>query len=604
VIFEASREVRGSIVYSTVLICLVFFPLFFLQGIEGRLFAPLAVAYVVALISSLVISLTVTPAMCSYLLPQQSKRNTGDSPLVRWLKRGQEVLLRFTLTHPWPILGGVVLLFGLAIGGFFRLGREFLPPFNEGTLTLSVVAQPGTSLEDSNRLGRAVERRLLRIPEVVQVGRRTGRAELDEHAEGVHSSEIDVDLRKGRDRAAVLADIRQQLFDLPGVDLNLGQPISHRLDHMLSGVRAQVAIKVFGPDLAELRRLSQQLKETLAHVPGVVDLSIEKQVLIPELRIRLKPEAAQRYGVRSGELAQTLETALGGSTISQVLEGQRVFDLVVRLDEPFRNNPQAIRRLLVDTDSGPLPLENFASVEQAQGPNQILRENATRRMVVSSNVQGRDLGTVVGEMQSAASKISLPSGYRLEWGGQFESQQAATRTLLGLSVFSVLAIYLVLYQHFRVPRLALMVMAALPLSLIGGVMGVYLSGQSLSVASLVGFITLCGIASRNEIMRVSHYLHLAEEEGEPFGMPLILRGSSERMVPVLMTALTAMLALLPLALAAGDPGKEILHPVAVVILCGLLVSTLLDTLVTPILFYLFGETALRQRKESNTHETL
>ena len=597
VIYEASREVRGSIIYSTMLICLVFFPLFFLQGIEGRLFAPLGIAYVVSLLASLVISLTVTPAMCSYLLKPNPHGEHKDSPVVRFLKRVQERGLRITLAYPWLTLGLVASLFVVALFGFFGLGREFLPPFNEGTLTLTVVAQPGTSLEESNRLGRAAERRLLKIPEVVTTGRRTGRAELDEHAEGVHYSEIDVDLKPGRSREAILSDIRELMRDLPGVELNLGQPISHRLDHILSGVRAQVAIKIFGPELPELRRLAEELRETMSQVPGVVDLSIEKQVLIPELRIRLDQDAGRRYGVRSGELSGTLETALAGTTVSQILEGQRVFDLVVRLDEQFRDSSDTIRGLLVDTDSGPLPLDNFAKVENTMGPNQVLRENVIRRIVVSSNVQGRDLGTVVQEMQAAAAKLDLPPGYFLEFGGQFESQQSATKTLAALSVFSVIAIFLVLYQHFRMTRLALMVMAALPLSMIGGVVGVYVTGQNLSVASLVGFITLCGIASRNEIMRISHYLHLMEHEGESFGVPLILRGSAERMVPVMMTALTAILALSPLVLAAGEPGKEILHPVAVVIFSGLLISTLLDTVVTPVLFHLLGSSVYETRKK-------
>lgn len=597
VVFEASREVRNSIIYSTMLICLVFFPLFFLQGIEGRLFAPLGIAYVISLVASLVVSLTVTPAMCSYLLKPKPHSEHKDSPIVRFLKAVQDRALRFTLTHPWPTLGVVALMFVIALIGFARLGREFLPPFNEGTLTLSVVAQPGTSLEESNRLGRAAERRLLQIPETIKVGRRTGRAELDEHAEGVHFTEIDVDLREGRSREAILGDIRTLLKDLPGVELNVGQPIGHRLDHLLSGVRAQVAIKVFGPDLPELRRLSEEVRDAVAAIPGVVDLSIEKQVLVPELRIRLDQEAGRRYGVRSGELASILETALAGTTVSQVLEGQRVFDLVVRLDEPFRDSPEAIRNLLVDTDSGPLPLESFAKVENTEGPNQVMRENVTRRIVVSSNVQGRDLGTVVKEMQAAAAKVPLPSGYFLEFGGQFESQQSATRVLATLSIFSLVAIFLVLYHHFRMARLAFMIMAALPLSIIGGVIGVYVTGQSLSVASLVGFITLCGIASRNEIMRISHYLHLMEEEGETFGLDLVLRGSAERMVPVIMTALTAILALVPLVLAAGEPGKEILHPVAVVIFSGLLVSTILDTIITPVLFYQFGGNVYEKRKE-------
>lgn len=597
VIYEASSEVRGSIIYSTMLICLVFFPLFFLEGIEGRFFAPLGVAYVVSLVASLVVSLTVTPALCSYLLKPKPHGEHKDSPVVRFLKAAQERVLRWTLGHPKLTLGFVLALFLASLFGFSQLGREFLPPFNEGTLTLAVVAQPGTSLAESNRLGTAAERRLLQIPEVIKVGRRTGRAELDEHAEGVHFTEIDVDLRAGRSREAILGDIRKLLRDLPGVELNLGQPIGHRLDHILSGVRAQVAIKVFGPELDELRDLAERIRDAVGAVPGVVDLSIEKQVLVPEVRISLDYDAARRYGVRSGELAQILETALGGTTVSQILEGQRVFDLVVRLDEPYRDSAETIRNLLVDTDSGPLPLSDFAKVVESRGPNQVMRENVTRRIVVSSNVEGRDLGTVVEEMQAAAGQVALPPGYFLEFGGQFESQQSATRALAFLSVFSVIAIFLVLYHHFRMTRLALMIMAALPLSIIGGVIGVYVTGQSLSVASLVGFITLCGIASRNEIMRVSHYLHLMEEEGEKFGMELILRGSAERMVPVMMTALTAILALVPLVLAAGEPGKEILHPVAVVIFSGLLVSTLLDTVVTPVLFHMFGAPVYEKRKE-------
>jgi CzcA family heavy metal efflux pump len=587
VVYEASSEIRSSIVYSTILIALVFLPLFFLQGMEGRLFAPLGVAYVVALLASLVVSLTVTPALCSYLLAPSTEARP-DSPLVRWLKAIQEFVLRRTLVHPWLTLGLVALLFGAALFGFFQLGREFLPPFNEGTLTLTLVAEPGTSLEESNRIGRAAERLILSIPEVTGVGRRTGRAELDEHAEGVHYSEVDVDLAPGRSRQEILGDIRRQLASLPGVEINLGQPISHRLDHILSGVRAQIAVKIFGPDLAELRRLASELRDRMAAVPGVVDLSIEKQVLIPQLVIEQKPGAAATLGVRSGDLARSLELALAGRTVGQILEGQRVFDLVVRLDEPFRDRADAIREVLVDTPSGPQPLEAFAEVKAARGPNQVSRENATRRIVVSANVAERDLGSVVADIKRSAADLKLPEGYFLEFGGQFESQQSASRTLGLLSLLSLVAIFLVLYQHFRMVRLVLMIMVAVPLALIGGVAGVYLAGQDLSVASLIGFITLCGIASRNEIMRLSHYLHLLRYEGEEFGVHLVLRGSSERLVPVLMTALTAMLALLPLALAAGEPGKEILHPVALVILCGLAVSTLLDTVVTPILFYLFG----------------
>lgn len=609
VVFEASSEVRNSIIYSTVLIALVFLPLFFMAGIEGRLFQPLGLAYVIALVASLVVSLTLTPALCSYLLvkaPWLGHRR--ESPLVRGLKWVQARILHLTLGHPLVTLGAVAVLFGFAMLALTGLGRSFLPPFNEGTMTLTLIAQPGTSLEESNRIGRAAEELLLEIPEVATVGRRTGRAELDEHAEGVHYSEIDVDLRPGRPREAILADVRAAVREIPGVEINLGQPISHRLDHILSGVRAQVAIKLFGPDLPTLRSKAEEIRQTLEGVPGVVDLQIEKQVAIPQLQVRPHPEQAATYGIKAGELADVLAVALGGEVVGQVLEGQRVYDLVVRLDEPFRDRPDVIRKLLVDTPSGKVPLGALARVEETEGPNQVLRENVVRRIVISCNVSGRDLTSTVQAIQKQlAAQVKLPAGYYLEYGGQFESQQSATRTLLTLSLLSGAGIFLVLYHHFRMVRLALMVMVALPLSLIGGVVGVYLTGGVLSIASLVGFITLCGIASRNEIMRLSHYLHLLRYEGETFNEAMIIRGSQERMVPVLMTALTAMLALVPLAISAGAPGKEILQPVAVVIMAGLLSSTVLDTVVTPLLFYHFGRPAADRiarelEAERNTHE--
>jgi len=609
VVYEASSEVRNSIVYSTILIALVFLPLFFLAGIEGRLFQPLGMAYLIALGASLVVSLTVTPALCSYLLVKAPwLGHQRESPLVRGLKWLQARLLHFTLRHPVLTLGTVAGLFLVAMAALSGLGRSFLPPFNEGTMTLTLIAQPGTSLEESNRIGRATEEMLLEIPEVATVGRRTGRAELDEHAEGVHYSEIDIDLKPGRPREAILADVRAAVRELPGVEINLGQPISHRLDHILSGVRAQVAIKLFGPDLPTLRNKAEEIRQALEGVPGVVDLQIEKQVAIPQLQVRPKPEQAASYGVKSGELADVLAVALGGEVVGQVLEGQRVYDLVVRLDEPFRDRPQVIRDLLVDTPSGKVPLAALATVEETQGPNQVLRENVLRRIVISCNVAGRDLTGTVRDIQAKlASGVQLPAGYYLEYGGQFESQEAATRTLLTLSLLSLAGIFLVLYHHFRMARLAWMVMAALPLSLIGGVVGVYLTGGVLSIASLVGFITLCGIASRNEIMRLSHYLHLLRYEGETFNEAMIIRGSQERMVPVLMTALTAILALVPLAISAGAPGKEILQPVAVVIMAGLMSSTLLDTVVTPLLFFYFGRPAADRilaeiEAEKNAHD--
>ncbi|MCE7872546.1 efflux RND transporter permease subunit [bacterium CPR1] len=589
VVFRASSEVRNSIVYSTLLIVLVFLPLFFLGGIEGRLFQPLGIAYVVALVASLLVSVTLTPALCTYLLA--SARWLGqkaESPLAAWLKRLQERVLRRTLRHPVLVLGLCLLAFLLALASLATRGREFLPPFNEGTLTVSLITEPGTSLNESDRIGRAAERVLLAIPEVRVTGRRTGRAELDEHAEGVHYSELDVDLRAGRGRDQILADVRKGFGPFPGVEVNLGQPISHRLDHILSGIRSQVAVKVFGPDLATLRKLGDEVRSTMAGVSGVVDLAVEKQVLIPQLRIQVDPVRAGEYGLTPGELSSTLEIALGGEPLGQVVEGQQVYDLVLRLDEPFRDRPESIRRLLIDSPAGLVPLGAVADVEEEQGPNQIMRENMLRRIVVQCNVAGRDLGSTVDEIRRRLERLELPPGYHYTLEGQFQSQQSASATLLGFSLVSLVAIYVLLYQHFRMHRLVLMVLAAVPLAVTGGALALTLTGQNLSVASLVGFITLCGISSRNEIMRLSHYLHLMEKEGMPFGLELVLRGSRERLIPVMMTALSAGLALIPLAASAGAPGKEILQPVAVVILGGLLVSTLLETVVTPILFWTFG----------------
>jgi len=588
VVAEASREVRSSIVFATALIGLVFLPLFFLEGVEGRLFVPLGLAYVTALGASLLVSLTVTPAMCAVLLAGE-KRRPADSPLVRALKGLNRRLLEPALEHPWLVLGAALLAVTLSLASLASAGVEFLPPFNEGTLTIELVGQPGLSLAESNRIGRAGERLLLEVPEVARVGRRTGRAELDEHAEGVHYSELDVDLRAGRGQESVLADIRRIFRDFPGVTVNLGQPISHRLDHMLSGIRAQVAIKLFGPDLAVLRERARAISARLETLPFVVDLAVERQVLLPQLQVRLRPEQARRFGLTPGDLTDALAIALNGKTVGAIYEAQPVVDLVVRLEERYRDRPEAIEAILVDTPAGKVPLKSVAEVRLQGGPNQILRENASRRIVVSCNLQGIDLGTGVARIQQAVAEVELPRGYHVTYAGQFESQRTASRRLLGLGLLSLLGIAGLLYLHFRRLSHVLIVLAAIPMSMAGGALGVHLTGGTLSVASLVGFITLCGIASRNGIMRVSHYVHLMRVEGESFGKAMIIRGSLERMVPVLMTALTAGLGLLPLALAAGQPGKEILHPVAVVILTGLLTSTALDTLVTPVLFWKFGK---------------
>ena len=593
VVYKASSEVRNSIVYATILVVLVFLPLFALSGIEGRLFAPLGVAYIVSILASFVVSLTISPALCLYLLPNAKvMAEEKDSFVVRHLKRWDTKLLQFTLPHPEVVIGGAIVLV-LAAGALVPLmGREFLPPFNEGTATINVVAAPGTSLSESNRLGTIAEQQLLSVPEVLSTGRRTGRAELDEHAEGVHYTEIDVDFRPSkRSREQVLGDIRLRMAEIPGVFVNIGQPISHRLDHLLSGVRAQIAVKLFGNDLDMLRAKAAEIQTAMGTVPGVVDLQTEKQVLVPQVRIEGDRVALARYGLNAGDLNQALETALAGRVVSQVLEGQRTFDLLVRFDDVSRGSLEAIRNALIDTPSGAkVPLSAIATIEESRGPNVIQHENVQRRIVVSANVSGRDLGRVVEDIQKrVGSQVTLPTGYFVTYGGQFESQQSATRLIGVLSLFSLAAMFLVLFAHFRSVPIVLQILLNIPLALIGSVVAIFLTGGTFSVASLVGFITLTGIASRNTIMMVSHYLHLMKDEGEKFDMHMVVRGSLERLVPVLMTALTAGLALIPLVLAKGEPGKEILYPVATVILGGLISSTLLDTIVTPAVFYRFGK---------------
>ncbi len=607
VVYRASSEVRNSIVYATILVVLVFMPLFALSGIEGRLFAPLGVAYIVSILASFVVSLTISPALCLYLLPRAKVMAAEkDSFVVRHLKQWDRRLLDVTLPHPNFVIGGAVALV-LAAGALVPLmGREFLPPFNEGTATVNVVAAPGTSLSESNRIGTIAEQQLLRVPEVISTGRRTGRAELDEHAEGVHYTEIDVDFRPSkRSREVVLGEIRARMAEIPGVFVNIGQPISHRLDHLLSGVRAQIAVKLFGSDLDQLRAKASEIQAAMGTVPGVVDLQTEKQVLVPQIRIEGDRVALARYGLNVGTLNRALETALNGRVVSQVLEGQRTFDLVVRFDDESRGSLEAIRNALIDTPSGAkVPLAAIAAVEESRGPNVIQHENVQRRIVVSANVSGRDLGRVVEEIQKAVgAKVTLPTGYFITYGGQFESQQSATRLIGILSLFSLAAMFLVLYAHFRQVAIVLQILLNIPLALIGSVVAIFLTGGTLSVASMVGFITLTGIASRNTIMMISHYLHLMKEEGEVFDAKMVVRGSLERLVPVMMTALTAGMALIPLIMSKGESGKEILYPVATVIVGGLVSSTLLNTIVTPAVFYRFGRKSAEKYLASSSEES-
>ncbi len=595
VILDASVEVRSSIVFSTILVILVFLPLFFMSGIEGRLFAPLGVAYIAAILSSLFVSLTVTPVLCAWLLPGMvEKAEHGDGWLVRTLKRWDRRVLAWALPRPGLVLGATGIAVVLAAVTVPFLGTSFLPPFNEGTATINVQTAPGTSLAESNHLGRLAERLLLEVPEVKSVGRRTGRAELDEHAEGVHYSEVDVDFEPdGRPRADVLADIRGRLALLPGVVVNIGQPISHRLDHLLSGVRAEIALKLYGDDLSTLRSEAGRIAEGLRPIPGLVDLQVERQVLIPQVQVRIDRAAASRFGVPPGLLAEDLETALGGLRVGQVLEGVRTLDLVVRYAPAFRADIASLAVAPVTLDDGhAVTLGQLADISAGTGPNQILHEDGRRRIAISANTADRDIGSVVQDIQATLDAIDLPPGYSLALGGQFQSQQDASRAIGLLSLLSFLGMYAVLYANFRSHALTAQVLLNIPLALIGSVAAIWLSGAPLSVATLVGFITLCGIATRNTILMLSHYIHLVEHEGETFGPDMVIRGSLERLVPVAMTALCAGIALVPLALAGGQAGKEILTPVAQVILGGLLSSTLLDMIVTPTAFLRFGGPAL------------
>ena len=592
VVFKASVEIRSSIVYATFIIILVFLPLFFLSGVEGRMFAPLGVAFIVCLLASLLVALTLTPVLCSYLLPKaRFMESKGDAFLVRWLKKQQTHLLRFTLPHAWEVLIAAAFLVLLSIAFIPLMGREFLPDFNEGTLTVNVMSEPGISLTESNEMGRLAERLMGSVPEVISTGRRTGRAELDEHAEGVHYTEIEVDLRRsGRSKEEVLADIRNRLAILPGAAINIGQPISHRLDHMQSGVRAQIAIKVFGPDLPLLREKAGEIESVMKTVPGMVDVSVEKQSLVPELLLAVDRQRAAQYGLQVAEVNSVLEIALQGRVVSEVLEEQRTFDVVVRLDDPYRQDMQAIGDILIDTPvGGKIPIRDVANISLSSGPNQVWRENAQRRIVVQANLAGRDLQGAVTELsERVARQVELPPGFFVVYGGQFEFQRSATRLILALSVLAILAIFVLLYGHFRFARLALLVMSNLPLALVGGVIVIFLTGGVLSVASMIGFITVMGIAARNSIMLVSHYIHLVRYEGEQFDEKMIVRGTLERLRPVLMTALTSILGLLPLVLAAGEAGKELLQPIAIVVTGGLISSTFLDRVVTPALFHKFG----------------
>jgi CzcA family heavy metal efflux pump len=599
VVYEASREVRGAIVHATVIIALVFTPLFFLTGVEGRLLRPLGFAYLVALAASLLIALTVTPVLCSFLLPRsRGVLQDREAWLVRGLKRLYRPSLNLALDHSWVFLGLSLLLFALALFGLQQAGRAFLPAFNEGTLTISAVTMPGTSLAESDRLGRQIEQILLSIPEVTETARRTGRAELDEHVQGVESAEIDVGLRmKERSKDEVLREIRERLSLVPGMNFDVGQPISHRIDHMLSGTRSNIAVKIFGDDLFTLRRLASQVRSAMSDVNGVVDLNVEQQSDIPMLRFKFNPELLGRYGMSAGQAAEAVEMAFAGKRVGQVLEDNIAYDLVLRYPDEARQDPATLSQTLIATPAGlKIPLGELAEIVSDRGPNYIGREAVQRRLVVSCNVAERALVDVVGDIRRHVEEaVPLPKGYRVEYGGQFESEASATQVLGVLGVILFLAVLGLLIVAFHSIQDALIVLINLPLALIGGVAGVYLGDGILSIAGIIGFIALFGIAVRNGILLVAHIRHLREDEGVTDLREAVTRGATERLAPILMTALTASLALLPLAIGGRAPGKEIEAPMAYVILFGLLSSTFLNMVVLPAVYYRFRRARQRPR---------
>ncbi len=589
VVYLASREIRSSIIFATAIVMLVFLPLFFLAGVEGRLLQPLGFAYLISLFASLVVALTVTPALCAYLLPGVRSILEGREPaLATALKRLYARSLPFALDHSPLVIGAAGLLLVGTLATTPLMGRAFLPAFNEGALVISAVTLPGTSLAESNALGSTIERLLLEVPEVLATARRTGRAELDEHVQGVESAEIDVRLEPdGRPREIVLQEIRDRLSLVPGTNITVGQPISHRIDHMLSGSRANVAVKIFGDDLVVLRALGEQAVAAMQDVPGLVDLALEPQADIPTVRVDFDRAALARHGLPAGQAALTLETALLGREVGQIIDGQMMFPLIMRYAPTDMADLDAMWQTRIDMPAGArVPLGSLADIVEDRGPNFIGRENVQRRIVVTSNVAGRDLGSVVTDVRErVAAGVTLPDGYRVEYGGQFEAEAEASRLLLGLGLAAIAGIFLILVSAFRSARDAAIVMINLPLALIGGVAGVFLGDGVLSIAALIGFISLFGIATRNGIMLVSHIRSLREDGAAGNARDAVVQGSVNRLVPILMTALSTGLALVPIALGFGEPGSEIQAPLALVIVCGLFSSTALNMFVVPAIYW-------------------
>ncbi len=597
VVYNACIEVRSSIVYSTIIVCLVFLPLFALSGMEGRLFRPLGIAYVVSILSSLVVSLTITPILSYWMLPSsRAVHHEADGLVLALLKRLVAHVIRFSLRFPWLNIGSVVAMVAISAWMVSRLERNFLPPFNEGAIQLNVILPPGNSLATSISINNDVEGALTSNPDIINFVRRTGRAEQDEHAEPVSSSEYIIDLNphSSRTREQQLAKIRADLTDVPGVDFSVEQPISHLISHMLSGVKAQIGVKLYGDDLSVLRNKADEVKTQLQSIRGVRDLLVEPQTLVPQLKIEYNRDRLLAAGIHVEQLNRLIETAMNGQVVSEVMQGQRTFDLVVRLKEDARQNLNELRRLPVELPGGGrVPLDSLASIYDDLGPNMIQRERVRRRIVVQCNTAGRGMVEVAEEIQSKLKTMSqsLPKGYYFEMSGQFENQRNASQLILWLFAVSLVGVFLTLFTMFRSINLSLQVMAAIPMAFIGSVAALVITHQELTIASLVGFISLGGIASRNGILLLQHYLHLVREEGESIDETMIVRAGLERLAPVLMTALTAGIGLIAFVLAAGQPGKEILYPVATVILGGVISSTMLDFFVHPALFWLFGQRA-------------
>lgn len=586
VVFDASREVRMPILNSTLIIVVSFVPLFFLTGMEGRMLIPLGIAFIVALFASTVVALTLTPVLCSYLLDRKGHKPMQDAWIARQLRVYYGKTLEQALAHKRSVLIATFSVFVIALGLFFTLGRSFLPGFNEGSFTINVSTLPGISLEESDRMGRRAEELLMQVPEIQTVARKTGRAELDEHALGVNVSEIEAPFElKERSREEVMNDVRRKLSSITGANIEIGQPISHRIDAMLSGTEANIAIKLFGTDLNRLFLLGNQIKDAVKGIPGLVDLKVEQQIERPQLMITPKREVLAKYGIPLPEFQEYINVMLGGEIVSQVYDDGKTFDLTVKTSDESRATMEDIRNLMIDANGTKIPFSYVADIRSAAGPNTINRENAQRKIVVSANVSERDLRGVVNDIQKAVDeKIRLPEGYHIEYGGQFESEQAASRTLLLTSLASLLVIFLLLYNEFKDARESGIVMLNLPLALIGGVFILCLTSGEISIPAIIGFISLFGIATRNGMLLISHYTQLRKE-----GMPLheaVVKGSLDRLNPILMTALSSALALIPLAINGDLPGNEIQSPMATVILGGLLTSTFLNGFIIPIIYLL------------------